>query len=133
MIVRTLDEVIGSPSHVRGDGWQSRRLLLKADSAGFSVHDTVLAEGTAQESEYKHHIEANYCVSGEGEVTDLTTGVSYPVRPGTIYVLENHERHVLRALKGDLRLICVFNPALVGNEVHQADGSYASPDAGQPS
>lgn len=133
MIVRTLEEVIGSPSHIHGDGWQSRRLLLRADAAGFSVHDTVLAEGTAQESEYKNHIEANYCVSGEGEVTDLTTGITYPVRPGTIYVLENHERHVLRATKGDLRLVCVFNPALVGNEVHQADGSYASPGAGDAS
>jgi L-ectoine synthase len=32
----------------------------------------------------------------------------------------------LRAVAGDLRLICVFNPPLAGNEKHQADGSYAA-------
>jgi L-ectoine synthase len=31
----------------------------------------------------------------------------------------------VRAVKGDLRLVCVFNPPLVGDETHRDDGSYA--------
>ena len=32
----------------------------------------------------------------------------------------------LPEVKGDLRLVCVFYPALMGTEVHQPDGSYAA-------
>jgi L-ectoine synthase len=75
--------------------------------------------------EYKHHIEANYCFAGHGEVVDLATGETYEIKPGSIYVLDKHDRHILRAIKGDLRLVCVFNPALSGNETHRSDGSFA--------
>lgn len=129
MIVRTLEQVIGSPTDVHGEGWQSRRFLTKADGMGFSLHDTVLAEGTEMELEYKHHLEANYCIGGQGEVVDVATGVAHPIRPGTLYALDKNDRHILRATQGTLRLVCVFNPALAGTETHAADGSYASGDA----
>jgi L-ectoine synthase len=125
MIVRTLDEILDGPRHVRGDGWQSRRILLRADGMGFSLHDTVVAEGTEQRLEYKHHLEANYCISGEGEVVDLQTGITYPLRPGTLYALDKNDAHIVRATRGDLRVVCVFNPPLTGDETHRADGSYA--------
>ena len=32
------------------------------------------------------------------------------------------------AIKGDLRLVCIFVPALTGTETHRSDGSYA-PDS----
>jgi L-ectoine synthase len=128
MIVRTLDQIIGGVKDVHGNGWRSRRLLTKADAMGFSFHDTVVSEGSEQELEYKHHLEANYCISGEGEVVDMASGHSYPIRPGTLYALDKNDRHILRATRGDLRLICVFYPALIGTEVHQQDGSYAAPD-----
>jgi L-ectoine synthase len=128
MIVRTLDEILGGARDVHGDTWRSRRLLTKADAMGFSLHDTVVSEGSEQELEYKHHLEANYCISGEGEVVDMATGKSHPIRPGTLYALDKNDRHILRATKGDLRLICVFYPALIGTEVHQPDGSYAAPE-----
>ena len=126
MIVRTLDEVIETPRHVSGEGWQSRRILLKSDGMGFSLHDTVVREGTEQRLHYKHHLEANYCISGRGEVVDVKTGKTYLVSPGTLYALDQHDEHILRAVAGDLRLICVFNPPLTGQEKHQADGSYAA-------
>ena len=31
-------------------------------------------------------------------------GVIYPLKPGTLYGLEAHERHFLRATKGDLHV-----------------------------
>ena len=128
MIVRTLDQIIGGAKDVRGNGWRSRRLLTKADAMGFSLHDTVVSEGSEQELEYKHHLEANYCISGEGEVVNMASGESHPIRPGTLYALDKNDRHILRATKGDLRLICIFYPALIGTEVHQPDGSYTAPE-----
>jgi L-ectoine synthase len=126
VIVRTLDEIIDTPRHVSGETWQSRRILLKSDGMGFSLHDTLIREGTEQRLHYKHHLEANYCIAGRGEVVDVKTGKSFPIVPGTLYALDQHDEHILRAISGDLRLICVFNPPLTGQEKHQADGSYAA-------
>jgi L-ectoine synthase len=125
VIVRTLDEIINTSRHVSGEGWQSRRILLKSDGMGFSLHDTIIREGTEQHLHYKHHLEANYCISGRGEVVDVKTGKTYPISPGTLYALDQNDEHILRALDGDLRLICVFNPPLAGPEKHRPDGSYA--------
>jgi L-ectoine synthase len=128
MIVRTLSEIIGGSRHVSGDGWESRRLLLKDDAMGFSLHDTIVKQGTEQRLHYKNHLEANYCISGEGEVVDVKTGKIYPIKAGTLYALDQHDEHILRATSGDLHLVCVFNPPLAGPEKHQADGSYALPE-----
>jgi L-ectoine synthase len=125
MIVRTLDEILNSEREVRGPGWTSRRLVLRDDGMGYSLHDTIVREGAEQRLHYKHHLEANYCIAGEGEVVDVKTGRTYPIRPGTLYALDEHDEHILRATKGDLRLICVFNPPLSGRETHRPDGSYA--------
>lgn len=127
MIIRTLDEIIGSPSHVSGETWESRRMLLSSDKMGFSMSDTVVKAGTEQRLQYKHHFEANYCIAGEGEVVDVKSGKTYPIVPGTLYALDQHDEHILRAISGDLRLVCVFNPPLTGQERHQPDGSYAAP------
>lgn len=124
MIVRTLDSILGSNRDVRGSGWQSRRLILAADAMGCSMSDTVIAAGNEQRMEYKHHLETNYCISGEGEVEDLATGQVFPLRPGTVYALDKHDAHVVRA-RTELRFVCVFTPALTGTETHRPDGSYA--------
>ena len=127
MIVVTSEEIANSPRHASGPGWDSKRMIVKHDGMGFSVHETRVVEGAELHLEYKNHVEANYCISGEGEVTDVATGVTHPIRPGTIYALENHDKHVVRAIRGDLLLVCVFNPALTGFETHTADGSYELP------
>lgn len=126
MIVATLDGVIGSDQHVSGEGWQSRRLLLHHHGLGYSFHDTVIEEGTEQRLQYKNHVEANYCIEGEGEVVDVATGTTHPLRPGVVYVLDKHDLHILRATRGRLRLLCIFTPALSGREKHDAGGSYAA-------
>jgi L-ectoine synthase len=123
VIVRTLDEVVGSERDVEGDGWRSRRLLLRRDGLGFSLHDTTVAAGTELDLHYKHHLEACYLLAGEAELTDLATGERHDLRPGSMYALDQHDRHTLRVQKA-LRLVCVFNPALTGSETHDADGSF---------
>ncbi|MBS0561562.1 MAG: ectoine synthase [Proteobacteria bacterium] len=124
MIVRSLQDIVGTDRDVRGPGWKSRRIILKRDGVGCSVHDTVVTEGTEMRMQYKHHFETNYCIEGEGEVEEIATGKIHKLSPGTVYALDKHDAHIVRALKGDLRVVCVFYPALSGNETHDADGSY---------
>ena len=126
MIVRQLEELTGTQAEVKAaDGaWVSRRFLRRADGVGFSFHDTLIRAGTETFIHYAHHVEAVYCVSGDGELEDLETGVVYPLRDGTLYALNGHERHRLRGGREDMRMVCVFTPPLVGDEVHGVDGTY---------
>lgn len=126
MIIKRLEDIVGSEHHATGEGWESRRILLARDGLGYSLHDTLVKEGHELRLEYKNHIESNYCIAGEGEVVNVTTGEVHPLRPGSLYALDQHDAHILRAIKGDLRLVCVFTPALTGEETHDADGSYAA-------
>ena len=125
MIVRRLQDVIGTASDVDTPTWNSRRLILKHDGMGYSVHDTIMKPGTETEMEYKNHLETVYCIEGQGEVETLSDGQIYPLEPGTLYALDKHDHHVVRTNKGThLRLICVFNPPVTGQEVHGEDGAY---------
>lgn len=123
MIVRNLNTLIATDREVKAENWTSRRLLLRDDGMGFSLHDTIIHAGTTTEMHYQNHLEAVYCVEGEGELTDLETGEVYPIRNGMMYALSEHERHLLRA-HTSLRMVCVFNPPVVGPEVHDEHGVY---------
>ena len=127
MIVRDLNEAKNTERRVDSDGWNSVRLLLAGDNMGFSFHITTIYEGAELEFEYKNHFESVYCVSGEGSIEDLATGEVHPIRPGVMYALDKHDRHILRG-KTEMVMACVFNPPVTGNEVHRADGSYATAD-----
>ena len=126
MIIMKLNEIRGTEREVFAENgnWVSRRLLLKSDGMGFSFHETIIFANTETHIWYKNHLEAVYCVEGEGEVELFETGEVIPIEPGILYALDKHDRHLLRAHDSDMRLLCVFNPSLVGGEVHQADGSY---------
>ena len=126
MIVRTLDDVVGTDRDVAGGSWRSRRLLLRRDGLGFSLHDTTVAAGTELNLQYRHHLEACYCLEGEAELVDLATGERHAIGPGTMYALDAHDRHTL-TVQQELRLVCVFNPALTGGETHDVDGSFPPP------
>lgn len=128
MIVKTLADILDTPAHIKGAAFESRRLLLADDGLGYSLHDTICKHGTEQHLEYKNHIEANYCIAGEGEVENVATGEIHPLKPGALYVLDKHDRHIIRATKSDLRFICIFTPALTGQEIHDEDGSYSLPE-----
>jgi L-ectoine synthase len=126
MIVRRLNEVLNTARDIRTPTWASRRLLLRDDGMGFSMHETTIFAGTQTHIWYKYHVEAVYCVEGSGEVELIPSGTLFRIEPGTMYALNDHDRHWLRADPGaDMRVVCVFNPALVGNEVHDENGVYA--------
>ena len=123
MIVRKLSDTLGTSREVIAENWSSRRLLLKSDRMGFSLHDTVIRAGTATEMHYQNHLEAVYCIEGRGTVTLLDSGEEFAIEAGTVYALDQNDRHVLKA-EVDMRMICVFNPPLVGPESHDASGVY---------
>lgn len=127
MIVRKLKDLVGTDKEVGGKdlGWTSRRLLLKGDGMGYSVHDTVIHEGAELEMHYANHLEAVYLIEGQGEITDLATGETHSLEKDTIYALDKNDKHVLRANQGThMRMVCVFNPPVTGEEVHDETGAY---------
>jgi L-ectoine synthase len=123
MIVRTLDEAEKTARCVVSKNWESVRLLLRGDNMGFSFHITTIYAGTETPIWYQNHLESVYCMEGEGEVETVLEGKIYPIQPGTIYILDNHDGHLLRA-KTQMKLACVFNPPLNGKEVHDENGVY---------
>lgn len=104
-------------------GFVSARYLVEADRMGFSVTRTFIPAGNPHIWHYKHHLEACFCVEGEGTLGDMATAEEHSITPGTLYALDKHDKHIFMAIK-DTVLICVFNPPLKGNELHGADRSY---------
>ena len=128
MQVITLQALMGTSRevHCPHGGFISYRYLLKRDGLGFSVHRTVVPKGRPQHWHYTEHLEACFCVSGKGILTNRSTGHTFLITPDTCYVLDNHDDHTFEALE-DTVLISVFNPPVIGTEVHRDDGSYAPP------
>lgn len=126
MIICQLQDAETGPRRVVSpDGaWESTRLLLAGDGMGFSFHITTIYAGKSMVLHYTEHLEAVYCISGEGEVRPVDAEEGHPITPGMLYALDQHDRHRLTA-NSELTLACVFNPPVTGGEVHRADGSYA--------
>ena len=117
MIVRNIEDVVP----VEWGNGISRRFLTASDGMGYTVTDTVVRAGTKSPLEYRNHLEACYCIAGSGSVIDAD-GNEYPIVPGTIYALDKHDPHwLLASPHEDLRLVCVFTPALQGDEAHNFD------------
>ncbi|MCM2563254.1 ectoine synthase [Lutimaribacter sp. EGI FJ00015] len=129
MIVRDFDEISkNEPKRVVTDAqWTSVRMLLAEDGMNFSFHITVLEAGSEHTFHYKNHFESVYCMQGKGSITDLATGETHQIKPGTMYALNEHDKHTLRA-EEELWMACCFNPPVTGKEVHREDGSYAAPE-----
>ena len=123
MLIKKLDDIRRSDRNVTDNGWESSRLLLAEDGMGFSFHITTLAAGGEWTFHYQHHVEAVYVLGGTGSVEDLATGERHSLEPGTLYALDQHDRHTLRA-ETKLVTACVFNPPVTGSEVHDETGAY---------
>ncbi len=117
MIVRNSNNV---PAIEWGNG-TSRRFLVADDGVGYTVTDTLVRAWTKSRLEYRNHLEACYCIEGKGEVIE-SDGTSHTIEPGTLYALDRNDAHILAASAGeDLRLVCVFSPALRGDERHDLE------------
>ena len=76
----------------------SHRFLTKQDDVGFSF-------------------------TRKGLIKNLVTREEYHIYPGVMYCLDKNEPHEFTAFE-ETSLLCVFTPALLGNEVHDSEGSY---------
>jgi L-ectoine synthase len=123
MILDTLDNLRTGDRRIAGPGWESVRMLLAGDGLGFSLHVSTMQPGQTLSLWYKHHLEACFCLQGRGVIRALDGSASGEIFPGRLYVLDNHDRHEIDVLE-ELVVICVFRPALHGDERHDADGSY---------
>jgi L-ectoine synthase len=90
---------------------------------GFSLHVTTIHAGTITPMWYRNHLEAVLCIQGEGEIETADDGKVHPIRPGVMYALDQNDKHTLRA-RTTMKMVCVFNPPLIGKEVHGEDGAY---------
>lgn len=125
MIVRNLKDAMASNRFVKdpNGNWDSTRLLLKEDGMGFSFHITTIYKGADFKMHYQNHFESVYCMSGEGEIENIKTGEVFPIQEGTVYLLDQHDEHILRAFS-EMKMACAFNPPLNGKEVHNKEGAY---------
>ena len=127
MFVKTVGEMraAGLEKVVAGGSARTLRMLLKADGIGVTICDVNLAAGNRNVLWYKNHWEANYILSGTGDVADLSSGESWPLAPDTLYCVGPDDRHAMHA-ETDLHLLSIFRPALQGDEMHDADGALAA-------
>ncbi|NJQ01908.1 ectoine synthase [Streptomyces zingiberis] len=125
MIVRSFEDIENTDRHIRSRSgtWESKRIILAKEGVGFSLHETTVYAGTETSMWYANHIEAVLCVEGETELTNDETGEKHLITPGTMYLLDGHEKHTLRA-RTDSRFVCVFNPPVTGREDHDENGVY---------
>jgi len=126
MLIRTLDELdklgrIKSP--LANDAFRSARFLTAADGMGYSYNENRVKKGTDVVVWLKHHWEANYIISGKGEVTDLTSEERWPLEAGVLYVVGPNDRHRLLVTE-DAHYVSIFCPPLKGDERFDKDGSY---------
>ena len=123
MKVIHIEDLDGGERDIDQENWRSRRFVLAGDKVGFSFHDTLLRAGTESEFWYANHVECVYVYEGTGTLINRDTGEEHELRPGTVYLLDNHDRHTVRA-ETDIRTACVFNPPVTGREVHDERGVY---------
>lgn len=130
MIVRKVEDIIGTENETIAENgnWASRRFLFSKDKMGFTLTETIIKAGTKTHIWYQNHLEAVYCIEGDGRVETLKDGKEdghvYHIEPGVMYALDQHDEHYLYGGKTDMRLICVFNPPLTGRETHDENGVY---------
>lgn len=124
MKIVNIEDIKGTEREVHGEGWVSYRMLLKKDGMGFSYHETRIPAGAELHLWYKNHLEAVYCVAGNGSIENKATGEVHQIHDGILYALDQHDPHILRGGTEEMRLICTFNPPVTGREVHDEDGSY---------
>jgi mannose-6-phosphate isomerase-like protein (cupin superfamily) len=116
---------------VRFHSGVSNRILLDSDNMGYTLTKTVIEPGKRVFQHYKNHLESCYCVSGHATLTNARTGEEFVIEPDVTYVLDQHDPHWFEAQEKTV-LICVFNPPLTGQEVHDEEGSYRAKEFRSP-
>ncbi|ROR71984.1 ectoine synthase [Bogoriella caseilytica] len=123
MLVRTIAEITDTEDDIKTENWRSKRIILAKEGVGFSLHETTLYAGRTNEFWYANHVEAVFVVEGEGQLTDLGTGEVHQLAPGSMYLLNDSDKHRVEP-RTEMKVLCVFNPPVTGREVHDENGVY---------
>jgi len=116
LIVRSIADNDAAGRTVDFGNGTTSRFLVAADGREFTITDAHITGGTEMMLAYQNHYEACYCVSGEGEI--ILGDDLIHLGPGMVYAPDKGEVHTMRALT-DIHLVCVFSPALRGDETHR--------------
>ena len=122
MITKHRDDLQGTKNVVKTDAYTSTRFLLREDNIGLTLTDIYLHPQIDAVYHYPHHLEIAYCLGGKAILENLEDGKIHEVTSGFIWATTK-EKFRFKVLE-TVRLICVFNPALVGPEVADKDGSF---------
>lgn len=118
-------DITGTEHDVNWGNGTSRRMIVESDGMGYSVHYTVMYRGTSSRLEYKNHLESCYVLSGTGTIE--VDGKAHKLQPGDMYVLDQHDRHLVSADKEqDMVVLSIFNPACKGTETHNLKDGESS-------
>ncbi len=125
MFSRSLDDLekLGRIKYPADASFRSARYVTAADRMGFSYNENRVKAGTDLTVWLKHHWEANYIVSGWGEVTDLANDERYRLEAGVLYVVGPNDRHRLHLTEDECH-VSMFCPPLTGEGRFDEDGSY---------
>ena len=119
LIVRSLDEVIGTERDVFWGNGQSRRLLVKRDKLGFALCVTVGNANTDSALQYRNHFESCYYISGSGEY--VWDGGRHPIDTNdgiaTVFIMNRNDAHRM-VVRDQSVCLSVFSPAIEGHESH---------------
>jgi L-ectoine synthase len=96
VIVKRKEDVVGTKGDASGERWHSLRLLHEEDGMGVTLTDSILEVGFEMQLWQKNHLEACYCIEGEGTVEEVESGTIHDIRPGTLYAMTKR------------RLVCGF-------------------------
>ncbi|XP_038057129.1 uncharacterized protein LOC119728802 isoform X2 [Patiria miniata] len=124
-LVKSLSDLVGTERDISFGNGNSRRFTVKKDGFPLTITNTRVMASTSSKQEYKNQIEAAYYIAGtmtyhwqdgDGGWTGEQTKVDK--KNGTNYFMNMHDKHEMVASDNDCFCICVFNPALTGNEIH---------------
>ena len=127
-----LGDIVGGERDVDWTRGHSRRFLLARDGFGITLTNTLAYPNNDCQMEYKNHIESAYWIDGAGkyEWDDGKSSKEINMKregEAICFTMNKHDKHhAYFTGNRNYIAICVFCPALVGNETHKFDGKGSS-------
>ncbi|XP_022086707.1 uncharacterized protein LOC110977151 isoform X2 [Acanthaster planci] len=125
-LIRSLSELLGTDKDIAFGNGNSRRFIVKKDGFPLTITNTRVAAETSSKQEYRNHIEAAYYIHGSTTYYWQDDGDRWTheqtktdEKNGTNYFMNLHDKHEMITGEKDCFCICIFDPALNGDETHR--------------
>ena len=127
VIVRSIDDIVGTERDVFWGNGRSRRLLVKDDGLGFALCVTLGNPNTDSALQYRNHFESCYYISGSGEY--VWESGSHPIDTdksfSTVFIMDQNDAHRM-VVRDESVCLSIFTPPIEGHEKHDLSGQAAS-------